>query len=284
MQFTCGLELSCVSQVSAYYAFLNIIRYYPIAGVLFFLFYIWKKRSFLKYKIQEKFPQFDKVKKEITQSFVTLIVFSSIGTTVYILNNLGIIHTLIYWDSSKYGGFAYMFLSFVLITIWHETWFYWAHRIMHHKSVYRYVHAVHHKSINPTPVAAYNFHWLEAIIEGIYLVPFLLVVPMHFHVYLAHTFYAMILNIYFHSGFELYPQGFARGKVFKWINTSTHHNMHHSKFNGNYSLYFNFWDRIMGTNFANYEDNFDAVVHKRKHFAESPATNNPHWTEDSRSA
>ena len=162
-----------------------------------------------------------------------------------------------------------MLLSFVLITIWHETWFYWAHRIMHHKSIYRHVHAVHHRSINPTPVAAYNFHWLEAIVEGIYLVPFLLVVPMHFHVYLAHTFYAMIMNIYFHSGFEFYPQGFTRGKVFKWINTSTHHNMHHSKFNGNYSLYFNFWDRIMGTNFVNYEDTFDAVVQKRHNYTDA---------------
>ena len=269
MLFTCGLELACVSKVSAYYVFLNTIRYYPIAGLMFILFYVWKKRSFLRYKIQEKFPQFVKVKKEMSQSFVTLLMFSSIGTTVYILNNLGIIHTQIYWDSSLYGGASYMLLSFVLITIWHETWFYWAHRIMHHKSIYRHVHAVHHRSINPTPVAAYNFHWLEAIVEGIYLVPFLLVVPMHFHVYLAHTFYAMIMNIYFHSGFEFYPQGFTRGKVFKWINTSTHHNMHHSKFNGNYSLYFNFWDRLMGTNFANYEDTFDAVVQKRHDYTDA---------------
>ena len=63
MLFTCGLELACISKVSAYYGFLNIIRYYPIAGALFVLLYIWKKRSFIKYKIQEKFPQFDKVKR-----------------------------------------------------------------------------------------------------------------------------------------------------------------------------------------------------------------------------
>jgi lathosterol oxidase len=261
--FTCGLDPSCVTQVSAYYVFLNIIRYYPIAGALFVFLYLWKKRSLINYKIQEKFPQFDKVKKEMAQSFVTLLMFSCIGTCVYVLNVLGVIRTQIYWDPTLHGGVPYMVLSFLLITIWHETWFYWAHRIMHHPSIYKYVHAVHHRSVNPTPVAAYNFHWLEAIIEGIYVVPFLILVPMYYPVFLAHTFYAMILNIYFHSGYEFYPKGFTRGRVFKWINTSTHHNMHHSKFTGNYSLYFNFWDRIMGTNFKNYEDTFDGVINKR---------------------
>nr|HNI25705.1 sterol desaturase [Leptospiraceae bacterium] len=37
----------------------------------------------------------------------------------------------------------------------------------------------------------------------------------------------------------------------------------HQKFNGNYSLYFNFWDRVMGTNFPNYEKYYDEVTAKR---------------------
>ena len=264
--FNCGLEFDCLLKVGSYNIFMNIVRYYPFAGLLFALLYIWKKSSFFRYKIQEKYPNADKIKKEIVQSLVTLIVFSGIATTVYILNKLHVIHTKMYRDPELYGGVSYMILSFILITIWHETWFYWAHRIMHHKKIYSYVHAVHHQSVNPTPIAAYNFHWVEAIFEGIYVVPFLLVLPMYYPVFLIHTFYAMFLNMYFHSGFEFYPKGFTTHPIFRWINTSTHHNLHHSKFNGNYSLYFNFWDRLMGTNFKQYEESFEKVLSRKDSF------------------
>jgi sterol desaturase/sphingolipid hydroxylase (fatty acid hydroxylase superfamily) len=40
--------------------------------------------------------------------------------------------------------------------------------------------------------------------------------------------------------------------------------MHHAKFDGNYSLYFNFWDRIMGTNFPDYEKHYGEVTARRK--------------------
>ncbi len=30
--------------------------------------------------------------------------------------------------------------------------------------------------------------------------------------------------------------------------------MHHEKPNGNYGIYFNWWDRLMGTNHVDYED------------------------------
>jgi sterol desaturase/sphingolipid hydroxylase (fatty acid hydroxylase superfamily) len=65
-------------------------------------------------------------------------------------------------------------------------------------------------------------------------------------------------------GYEFFPKGWASHPITKWINTSTHHNLHHQKFLGNYSLYFNFWDRIMGTNFPQYETYFDEVVEKRE--------------------
>ncbi|MCX6197873.1 MAG: hypothetical protein NTY88_01450 [Bacteroidetes bacterium] len=34
---------------------------------------------------------------------------------------------------------------------------------MHLKKVYPYVHLIHHKSVNPTPWAAFAFHPLEAV-------------------------------------------------------------------------------------------------------------------------
>jgi len=56
-----------------------------------------------------------------------------------------------------------------------------------------------------------------------------------------------VYNVYGHLGYELYPKSFNKNFFGKWLNTSVSHNAHHSKFNGNYGLYFLFWDRWMGT-------------------------------------
>jgi sterol desaturase/sphingolipid hydroxylase (fatty acid hydroxylase superfamily) len=60
-------------------------------------------------------------------------------------------------------------------------------------------------------------------------------------------------------GWELYPAGFSKHPVGKWINTSVNHNQHHQFFKGNYGLYFLFWDRVMGTLRTDYDSHFEKV-------------------------
>ncbi|MDX1960836.1 MAG: sterol desaturase family protein [Leptospiraceae bacterium] len=263
MPLSCNLDWSCAFQALFTQLFMNTIRYFPIAGILFFVIWVWKKDFFSPYRIQLKFPENDKLIYEIKQSFTTLVVFTFIGTTVFLLSKSGIAKTKIYRDFSEHS-WTYVISTYIVLLIWHETFFYWVHRLMHSKRFYGLIHSVHHKSVNPSPLAAYNFHYLEAFLEAIYLPIFAYIVPIHYGVLIFHTFQAMLMNIYFHLGYEFYPKGFARNLIFKWINTTTHHNLHHSKFNGNYSLYFNFWDRIMGTNFKNYEEYYDKVIERRE--------------------
>ena len=47
------------------------------------------------------------------------------------------------------------------------------------------------------------------------------------------------------------------------MNTPTNHIMHHEHFRGNYGLYFNVWDRLMGTNHERYEERFREVTSRR---------------------
>ena len=50
-----------------------------------------------------------------------------------------------------------------------------------------------------------------------------------------------------HAGVEIYPSN-KFGKLFqKYVIGATHHDVHHTKFNYNYGLYFTFWDRIFNT-------------------------------------
>lgn len=45
-----------------------------------------------------------------------------------------------------------------------------------------------------------------------------------------------------------------------FLNTPTNHAMHHEKLRGNYGLYFNVWDRLLGTNHSDYEKRFCEVT------------------------
>jgi Delta7-sterol 5-desaturase len=50
----------------------------------------------------------------------------------------------------------------------------------------------------------------------------------------------------------------------KFMTSSTHHNMHHSKFNGNYGIHFRIWDRLFGTEFKDYETEYDKIQERKK--------------------
>ena len=64
-----------------------------------------------------------------------------------------------------------------------------------------------------------------------------------------------------HAGFELMPRWWLSSRFTNWINTTTHHDLHHAgSFNHNYGLYFTWWDKMMGTEHPDYHAKFAEVV------------------------
>ncbi|HEU0065283.1 MAG TPA: sterol desaturase family protein, partial [Flavisolibacter sp.] len=161
----------------------------------------------------------------------------------------------------KYG-WLYFFLAFPLMFLIHDTYFYWTHRIMHHRKLFKAFHLVHHQSVNPSPWAAYSFHPLEAIVEAGVFVVFLFTIPVHKLHLFFFFFFMIVYNVYGHLGYELYPNNFNKNWFGKWINTSVSHNQHHQYFKGNYGLYFTMWDRLMGTLRKDYDSKFNEVTYK----------------------
>ena len=242
-----------------YFFFLQRIgsRYYFIAGAVFFLFYVVLKNKILHKKIQSLFPKNTDYLREIFYSTITMLIFGFIPL-FFIGNPAMRPHTTLYDKISDYG-WAYYFLAYPIMFIMHDTYFYWTHRIMHHKNLFNTMHLVHHKSTNPSPWAAYAFHPLESIVEiGIFVV-FLFTLPVHTTHIIIFFILSIMYNIYGHLGWELYPKGFSKSFIGKWINTSVNHNQHHKYFKGNYGLYFLVWDRMMGTIRADYDEAFEEV-------------------------
>lgn len=232
-------------------------RYILIAGAAFLFFYILFKRKLLYKKIQKTIPTSRDYIREFLYSITTILIFGLVIITVIGHPNIRP-YTKIY-DEIQERGWAYYFAVFPVMIMIHDTYFYWTHRLMHHKSLFNIFHLVHHKSTNPSPWAAYAFHPFEAIVEnGIFMV-FAFSFPLH----KSHTplffLFSILYNIYGHLGWELYPKGFNKSLMGKWINTSVCHNQHHKYFKGNYGLYFLFWDRLMGTLRDDYDIAFEEV-------------------------
>lgn len=244
------------------------LRYTLIAGTAYLVFWKWLRERLHYRRIQQRFPKTRIMQQEFLWSLSTFVIFSMIGATAFLLNKHG--YTLQYRDVSLYG-WGYYVLSIVLMIVVHDTYFYWTHRAMHHKSVYKYFHRVHHYSNNPSPWAAFSFHPLEAIVEASIIYVFLFTIPHHVSALLIFLIFMTVMNVLGHLGYELYPKGFAQHRIGRWLTTSTHHNLHHSRNKGNFSLYFTWWDRWMGTLQEGYEEAYEEVTHRPKDVVNSPA-------------
>ncbi|MDZ4287696.1 MAG: sterol desaturase family protein, partial [Prosthecobacter sp.] len=84
--------------------------------------------------------------------------------------------------------------------------------------------------------------------------------PMHPYAFGLFMIWQIVYNIAGHSGYEFHPSWIMKTPLRFLANTPTNHIMHHETLRGNYGLYFNIWDRLMGTNHANYEKRFHEVT------------------------
>lgn len=238
-------------------------RYSFFAGLAFVLFYVLFRRKWLYKKIQLRFPENKDYLREFGYSMLTIFIFTTVTYPLIAVPSIAK-YTTRYSEISEYGWFYY-FALFPVLFVMHDTYFYFAHRIMHHKRLFNLFHLVHHKSTNPSPWAAYAFHPLEAIVEVGIVVVFLFTVPIHKTHLLLFFLMMIVYNVYGHLGYELYPKGFHKTRIGRWINTSVNHNQHHQYFKGNYGLYFLFWDRVLGTIREDYDTRYvDATTRTKQ--------------------
>lgn len=199
------------------------------------------------------------IRREITYSISTVVLFSLVGFSVYAGSRHGIFRV--------YGGdlpnTGRLLLEFATVVLLHDAYFYWAHRLMHTRWLFRRVHRLHHKSRTPTPWAAYAFAPPEAILEAGFLPLVGLLVPLHELTVLLFVTHMIVRNVIGHAGVELFPSWWLRAPLLRRITTTTHHDLHHSHGGYNFGLYFTWWDRWMKTEHPEYALRFMSVAQSR---------------------
>ena len=154
--------------------------------------------------------------------------------------------TLVYLDIGKYGV-AWLFVSGVIYLLVQDAYYYWLHRLMHLKRLFRFMHAGHHRSRQPTAYASFAFDWSEAALTAWLLPALTFFVPIHPIVIVVLLSLMTILAVLNHSGAEVLPDWLVRSWLGDQLISASRHSLHHSHFDANFGLYLTYWDRLLGT-------------------------------------
>ena len=233
------------------------IRYTLFAGTAWLLGYVWLRPRWVRRKILPANPARQDVWREVRYSLRTVVIYGVVGVTTIWATQRG--WTRLYLDLGARGA-GWFWASIAVTIVLHDTYFYWTHRLLHHRRIFRWAHVTHHRSTNPSPWAAYAFAPAEAVVQaGIFPLAVCLY-PLHPLAFLIFMLWQVGFNVLGHAGFEIYPRALMDSWLGNVLNTPTNHVMHHEFVRGNYGLYFNVWDRLMGTNHECYEARFREVT------------------------
>jgi sterol desaturase/sphingolipid hydroxylase (fatty acid hydroxylase superfamily) len=117
----------------------------------------------------------------------------------------------------------------LMLPLFHEVHFWCVHRLIHVPILYKYVHSVHHKSVNPSPWSSLSMHPVEHLLYWSGSLVHL-ILPSHPVLMLFHLQLSGPGAIVGHVGFDKIELGQGRA-----INTHAYaHYLHHKYFEVNY--------------------------------------------------
>ena len=181
--------------------------------------------SYIDYwKDKESYHSFKNVLDRFDLLFfnIYILIPSTLGILFYINPIIN------YYDTFK----KEMYMFFLNI-VFGELWFYVLHRINHTRTLYQYIHKIHHKDPNPIGILAFYSHPLECLFVNV------------FSSYIIHYFYTISLFQYMFFITFVNINTIFYSHSSKSFENSTHH-IHHKLLNYNFGFSL-FADKLFGT-------------------------------------
>ncbi len=235
---------------------LDFGRYLIAASLVSALVWVLRRTAWASRKIQTREAGWSDFWRELLAAIRTVLVY--VGVTVCII--WGFRHG-VYTEYQGQTGLGIQLAYLAAILLAHDTYFYWAHRAMHHPKLFKRFHRFHHRTVTPTAWAAYSFAIPEAVVMAAFMPIWLFLVPTPDGTVFAFLAIMILCNATGHAGLEFHTRSWASHPALKWISTTTHHDLHHAgSFNHNFGFYFTWWDKIMGTEHPDYVATYDRVT------------------------
>ena len=191
----------------------------------------------------------DGIRHDIRLSVLSAAVFAVAAAAVLWLQAHGI--TRLYADADPHHWW-YLGVSYLMVLILQDALFYATHRLFHHPALYTTFHRGHHLSRRPTPWTSFAFDPPEALVQALFLVGIVMLIPLHVITLLAVLSTMTVWAIVNHLDLDLLPRRFPHHLLGRWVIGPSHHSLHHSRPSVHFGLYFTFWDRVFGTQDARY--------------------------------
>ena len=234
-----------------------------LTTVIFGVVWVWGRERLRARKIQaDRRADLAQFGHEMRYAAMTFLVGTGVALFLLYASRHGYTRLIVDVGDTSVGR---MLVSAAAMVVLNDAWFYFVHRLLHTRWFFRHVHRIHHRSVDVTPFSAYSFHPIEGLLLSAWVVPWVFLVPTWVPVLASVQLYGYLNNLVAHLGYEFYPRWFARVFPFRWLTTSTYHNVHHTRFRGNYALTFRWWDRWLGTEVADYRETFEALPRSSGH-------------------
>ncbi|GAA5859694.1 hypothetical protein JCM5296_004482 [Sporobolomyces johnsonii] len=204
---------------------------------------------FRQYKIQDNKVPTAKQQWECTK-YVLKTHFSVELPQIYLFHPMATSVGMKTWEVPFPSFWREMVPQIALFFFLEDTWHYFSHRLLHHRSLYKHIHKLHHEFSAPFGLAAEYAHPIEILVLGTGTVggPLLWCWLSGGNMHLITMYVWICLRLFqavdAHSGYD-FP--WSLNKFLPIWAGADHHDYHHSAFQDCYSTSFRWWDTLMGT-------------------------------------
>lgn len=197
-------------------------------------------------RIQPMRDGMKRARAEIVESLKSIAVTSLCFAVAISLQLNGV--TL--WQAPWDAGVVWTLAATLVLILGYDTYYYWAHRLMHVEPFYGW-HSWHHRSVAPTVWSSDSQSVPETFLIQSFMVWAALLLPIPPAAFILHRLYDHLNGQLGHGGHEYFADRTTRFPS-PMVCTS-YHDLHHERFRWNFGNYFSFWDRVCGTLHPDYD-------------------------------